>query len=171
MATKNSIPLTADRLRELFYYNDEDGTFTRRIKTSNNALVGDIAGCLSSTGYLVIRINDVLYSVHRLAMLYMNGAFPINQVDHVDGNRRNNSWKNLRECHQFENCQNNGIRRNNASGFMGVSWDSQTSNWAAQIMHNRKTIRLGRFPTKESAYAAYLKAKSEIHTFNPSVRT
>lgn len=166
MSTDN---VTSERLRELFKYDEESGLFTR-IKQSGSAKQGCVATCENSNGYIVIRIDGKLYGAHRLAWLYVHGKFPIDQIDHIDGIRTNNAIKNLRASSQYENMQNVKIKSSNKSGHTGVSWDSQTGSWAAQIMHKRKTIRLGRFDRLEDAAEAYKNAKKLIHLYNPVQR-
>ncbi len=39
---------------------------------------------------------------HTLAFLYMEGAFPKNEVDHLNHNRSDNSWVNLRKVTRVE---------------------------------------------------------------------
>lgn len=157
--------LTAARLKELFHYDENTGEFTRRIRVGN-AKAGSVPSCKQDAGYIVVRVDDKLYAVHRLAWLYVHGVFPVGCIDHIDGNKTNNSIKNLRDVSVSENFQNRGMRRGNKSGYAGVSWDSQTQSWAAQIMKNRKTIRLGRFKSAEDASAAYHRAKAELHPFS-----
>lgn len=166
MSTQN---VTADRLRELFKYDDESGLFTR-IKRTGNTKIGSVATCKNSNGYVVMHIDGKLYGAHRLAWLYVHGQFPIDQIDHVDGVRTNNSIRNLRDSSQYENMQNVAKKATNKSGHTGVSWDSQTGRWAAQIMSHRKTIRLGRFVLLDDAVNAYKSAKKNIHTYNPVQR-
>lgn len=85
------------------------------------------------------------------------------QVDHIDGDGLNNTRKNLRICNnQQNNCAKKRIKLNATSGFRGVSWDKQTGLWRAKIMHNRKTISLGRFLTEIDAAGAYDKKAKEL---------
>jgi hypothetical protein len=56
----------------------------------------------------------------------------------------------------------------NKSGYTGVA--KVKNKWFAQISYKSKTISLGYFNTVEMAYEAYLKAKSQLHIFNPIPR-
>ena len=69
--------VTAKRLKELLHYDPETGLFTRLITTSSRARAGMVAGSLHGEGYLSIRIDGRLYLVHRLAVFYMTGRWPI----------------------------------------------------------------------------------------------
>lgn len=67
------------------------------------------------------------------------------EVDHIHGKptRNDNRKSNLRIATRKENSRNIGIRTNNKSGVVGVSWSDDTSDWVAQIGVNGKTIVLG----------------------------
>lgn len=160
-------PLTADRLREALAYDPETGIFTWKVKAAKNTVIGSTAGCTCpKTGYILIRLDKVLYQAHRLAWLYMTGEHPDVQIDHKDTVRNNNSWANLRLATSAENKQNQrrpGAR--NTSGMLGVYVDRTRGKYAAKIGVGGKSKYLGRFDTREAAYAAYLKAKREMHPF------
>ena len=55
------------------------------------------------------------------------------------------------------------MSKNNTSGFKGVHWNEQKQRWAAEITLDYKKIRLGKFRTKEEAFAAYCAAAAEHH--------
>lgn len=150
--------LTIERLHELLHYDAETGVFIRR-KTIGRARCGAVAGGLMSLGYWAIGIDGVAYYGHRLAWLYMTGAWPAEQVDHVDGTRNNNRWANLREASSGQNKRNTKLKASNTSGYKGVSFCAGRSNqkkaWEAKIRVNYKTVHLGRFATGEEAARAY----------------
>ena len=114
-------------------------------------------------GYCIIRLDDRLYTAHRLAWLYVHGQWPTHQLDHINGNRQDNRLCNLRPATNAENAQNR-TRKSNTSGFPGVR--KTNSKWTAEIKVNYKPIRLGRFDSPEAAYAAYLEAKRKYHPFS-----
>lgn len=87
--------LTQARLKELFHYDKETGAFTH-IKARRGVRVGKILGCLANNGYLVIRADGKLYLAHRLAWMYVHGAFPPDQLDHINRMRTDNRLCNLR---------------------------------------------------------------------------
>ena len=92
----------------------------------------------------------------------MTGSFPVNHVDHINGDRYDNRWCNLRDCTANENQQNRFVSR---PGLTGV--DKQHNRYRATIMANRVVYRLGSFDTAEQAHAAYMKAKQVLHTTDP----
>ena len=92
----------------------------------------------------------------------MTGEMPRGDVDHIDGDRANNIWANLRDVSHKANLQNrHGAQKNNKSGFLGVH--KRGKKWAASIAVNGRSVSLGRYPTPEDAHHAYLGAKRLLH--------
>jgi hypothetical protein len=111
--------LTQTTLKEYLSYSPETGIFTR-IKSSRKTRVGEIAGSLMTTGYITIRVMSLAYQAHRLAFLYMLGEIP-EYVDHIDGNRANNKWDNLRPATSQQNGYNAKVRSDTTTGVKGIS--------------------------------------------------
>lgn len=160
MADRKSI--TAERLRELMTYNPETGQFIRRVAVRGNA-AACVVGARTTHGYWSIQVDYRMYYAHRLAYLYMAGAWPPRKIDHRDGNRCNNAWRNLRRATDGQNALNSAVRSDNTSGFKGVSFVRGRGDWAAYINVNKRRIHLGYFGSKESAAAAYGVAALEHH--------
>jgi len=93
----------------------------------------------------------------------MTGEWPKNQIDHIDREKSNNRFSNLREANNAQNNSNRPAQQNNKSGYKGVSPVNRRLPWVAQIRVAGKSIWLGRFETKELAYAAYCRAAKEHH--------
>lgn len=163
--------LTQSRLKELLHYNPDTGLFTWKVSLSKRVKVGDIAGTVKNPGYLRIRIDGKPYYAHRLAWLYVYGAWPKDQIDHINGERTDNRICNLREATNAENQQNRKKQINNVSGYPGVYWNKSGQKWQARIKINSKTKYLGLFETPEAGHHAYLAAKAELHKFQPIPRT
>lgn len=146
--------LTQGYLKEILDYNPETGLF---IWCARNALciqVGDIAGCVTKSGYAIIRINTKNYKAHRLAFLWMTGDW-VDQVDHINREKNDNRWCNLRECSRSQNQGNRGIQSNNTSGYKGVSWHKNDKKWNSSIRKGKKTIYLGNHDCRHVAAQAY----------------
>ena len=77
------------------------------------------------------------------------------EIDHIDGNRLNNQKSNLRFATSAQNKMNRGPRKDNKSGFKGVSLNKALNKWTARIMIENKYKHLGLFETKEEAAKAY----------------
>lgn len=157
--------LTADHLRTLVHYDPETGVFTRIRKTCNRVKVGDVCGSPNSNGYLQVSIENRLYLLANLAVLYMTGSWPTGTVDHRNTVRTDNRWDNLRDIPNDVNQQNRRTAsRSSKSGLLGVS--PSHGRWAASIQVNKKKRHLGLFDTPEEASAAYIAAKRSLHPGN-----
>ena len=94
--------------------------------------------------------------------LFMTGVWPSQTLDHKDRNGFNYAWGNLREATHSQNCANKIARKDNTSGFKGVTWDKQHQRWRAHIGVNYKKLNLGRYDSLEDAAKAYA-AAAEKH--------
>lgn len=151
--------LTQSRLRELLHYDPETGFFTRALTTTGiRPKVGDVAGGVNCRGYWQIRIDGERYKAHRLAWLYMTGDWPKEQIDHINMDRSDNRFANLREATNIQNCANQRRPVNNTSGLKGVCWNKRLSKWKSQIRVNGKLHHLGYFDTAEAAHESYIDA-------------
>ena len=155
-------------MKDILSYDPMTGIFTWKVSRSWRIKIGDAAGTISPKGYILISVSGRPIPAHRLAFYFIDGFFPDEQVDHIDGDRANNIFSNLRKCSAEENNENRKTPSNNTSGYIGVS--KSGSGWRSRIKHNGKYLNLGTFETKDLAYNAYLKKKSQIHSFNPVPR-
>lgn len=132
------------------------------------------AGCMASTarsdGYHSIQINGKKYLAHRLVWLYLTGSFPSSQIDHLNGDRSDNRFCNLREATNAQNTQNKASDKGSSSRYVGVNWCKRTSKWLSRIMIGGKSFHLGHFMEEESAANAYRVAKNRLHDFQPTAR-
>jgi hypothetical protein len=154
--------LTQEELKRHLVYDENTGLFTRLI-SKNQVNVGDIAGNVDGKGYIRVSIHNISYRAHRIAFLYMNGSFPKNQVDHINGIKDDNRWCNLREATNQENQCNKPFSIRNKSGYKGVSWDKKSNKWRAQSSLNNTKKNLGMFDSKELAYKAYVDFSMNNH--------
>ncbi len=148
------------QLRKEFIYNLETGEFRR--------LSDRYMGFKDVQGYLCTRFNKKDYKVHRLIMLYMLGEIPEGgQVDHINHNRADNRWENLRLVSKYTNGRNLPKYITNTSGVTGVSWHKKQKKWIARVMLKGKAIQIGSFTTKEEAIVAREKVIKE-YNFHPN---
>ena len=99
--------------------------------------------------------------IHREIM----NCLPKYVVDHIDGNPLNNQKSNLRICESAENSRNQKIRKDNKSGYKGVSIKHYPNKdvWVARITKYGRVRFLGEYPTAHEASHAYNKAAKKIH--------
>lgn len=155
--------LTESIVKEYLDYNKETGIFVLKKKRSkNDSGVGKQFGYLDGRGYLHSSLLGRKYKLHRLAWMYVYGAMPIGQIDHINGNRTDNRICNLREVNQIQNSAN--IRKvRSLSGYKGVyplrDKYGVIISWVAQ--HNK--THLGCFNTSEEAAKAYDEHLLKVH--------
>lgn len=155
--------LSQEILKELLHYDSETGVFTWKETRAANAKIGAVAGTKTSKGYLDVCVARRQYKAHRLAWLYVNGAFPQTQIDHINGNKSDNRIVNLRLATPSQNKCNTPTYRNNKSGYKGVSWFKNRSKWAAQCQVSGKNKVIGFFETPELASRAYQEFAKNHH--------
>ncbi len=161
MRKSDHIPV--EQLKEFLRYEPETGDFFWLKHKYQPKLIGKKAGSGTKAGYWAIAINNRKVLAHRLAWLYMTGKWPLKHIDHIDGQKRNNAFCNLREVDRFGNLQNlKGPTKANKSGFLGVC--RHQGKWLMQLMANGKRIRKSGFATAEEAHQAYLEAKRKHHS-------
>jgi hypothetical protein len=152
---------TQQNLKLLCHYNPETGVFRRirKITWVGNFVSSDSTPTkVTKYGYYQINIFGRPYAVHRLAFLYMTGRFPKHDIDHINGDRTDNRWVNLREVTRRENMMNVGVRSNSTTGVTGVSRRKDTGKYLAYVDVMGKRIRLGNFVTLVEAVEARDKA-------------
>jgi hypothetical protein len=161
---KNSrLDLTAEYVRQIFEYNPITGILIWKIKPAKYINPGTKAGNIDSRGHMTVRIRGKGYLIHRIAWLYMTGSWPDQEIDHIDRNRANNSWANLREATSTQNQYNSSKHKDNTTGFKGVCYHKRDRKYTAQIMKSGKLLHLGYFNTPEEASKAYNEASKQLH--------
>lgn len=155
--------ITLQHLKDNLEYNPETGIFTRLIANSQNTKVGDQAGWKTVLGYIELKIDGVHYKAHRLAIFYMTGIYPADDVDHVNLNRSDNRFANLRSATRSQNQFNKAISSKNKTGFKGVSFHKASQKFVAQGSFQGKSYHLGVFDDAEEASAAYQSFAKKNH--------
>ena len=116
-------------LRDNFYV--EEGKLRRKYKSTRSA-AGSEAGWNAHLGYRVMQIARRKLQVHTLIYYLGTGTWEP-YLDHIDGDVRNNKLTNLRPTNHSGNMRNTRLRRNNKSGYKGVSWDTFIGKWTVRV--------------------------------------
>jgi hypothetical protein len=109
-------------------------------------------------GYATRFVNDRPVYMHRVILDAPKGV----QVDHIDGDRLNNTRENLRLATLKENRRNNGAYVCNKSGYKGVTWHKKAGKWVAGITVDNKRVYLGLHSDPRDAARAYNEA-AKVH--------
>lgn len=111
---------------------------------------GKEAGWLEkSNGYRALVYHGKRYLTHRVIWYMHYGAWPINDVDHINQDRLDNRIENLRDVSRSINLRNQkrikGVHRHQGK-------------WRAMMSINNKSKHIGMFDTEDEARAAYVAA-------------
>lgn len=122
-------------------------------------LVKNYKWYLSNWGYAVGGRNGSI-RMHRLILDAKKGE----QVDHISMDRLDNRRFNLRIATASQNKLNQPKRRDNTSGYKGVSFSSMREGYyAAYITKDQKHKFLGHFKNKIEAAKAYDRAAFQLY--------
>lgn len=159
--------LSVSGVDSILAYNPANGKFTWKPGTYGHYQKPDAVGSTDSNGYLSVEISGFSFMLHRLAWLVSTGDWPKGEIDHINGNRKDNRLCNLRDVCKGENQQNiGGARTTNTSGLIGAHWSKRKKKYCSEIRVSGARHFLGYFDTAEEASNAYLKAKAENHPFS-----
>ncbi len=158
--------ITARRLREVLTYDRETGAFEWAVVISKKCRPGRPAGTVIASGYRQIRFEGRDYLAHRLAWLYIKGAWPKELLRARNGNLGDTRWANLEACTRKQIQQSVahpsprsrlgvlGVQRVNRKGGEGFT---------AAITVDRRKHHLGTFETLDAAAIVYWIAKGLLH--------
>lgn len=95
------------------------------------------------------------------------------QVDHINHNGLDNRKScNLRICESKQNIYNSRLRKNNTSGFIGVSYDTINKKWLVTARVSGIKTYIGRFGNLKKAASEYnkfiLKQRGKFSFLNTS---
>ncbi len=131
------------RCHELFEV--VNGELIRKINVSGcGSSAGAVAGWTCKKGYRCLEVDYVSHKVHRLIYLMTYKRLPV-MLDHIDGNRLNNSPNNLRGTTNADNQHNTVKRAGCSSKYKGVGWKKEQAKWHVQGRLNGKVKHIGYF--------------------------
>lgn len=114
-----------------------------------------------ANGYSGVRINGKPTTVHR----YLSNPAKHELVDHINGDKKDNRLRNLRNTNKSVNAYNTGLRKSNKTGKTGVYLRGDSKRWAAEIKKDGRKHYLGSFTTIEEAINARRAAEAKYYGF------
>jgi len=149
-------------LKEDLEYNPDTGLFRWLRYVSPTCSLSWFSG-KPSNGYYTIGYKGKTHKAHRLAWLLVTGDFPTKEIDHIDKDRGNNKWENLRDTSRTINQYNKKKNETKYSSvYPGVRFHKPSKKYTATIRYKRKPYYLGYFLTEKEAYKAYLDKQLEF---------
>jgi hypothetical protein len=150
------------RVRDVSFFTDGKMSAINGMRRWNKRYAGKAALNYKGTqGYFRGAIFGRGYLAHRVAWAIYSGAWPENEIDHINGDRSDNRIANLRSATRQENGKNCAIGTRNTSGTIGVRWYNRDRVWVAQVSINGKQKHIGNFKSKDEAIEARAKANLE----------
>lgn len=152
--------ITQERLRELVTYDPISGCMSWKMPRRKCA-VGKTIGRTQWQGYRQACIDRKHYYVHRLVWLYMTGTWPPHDIDHVNQDKGDNRWTNLRLATRSENKANCRVQSNNKVGLRGVSWSVRDRVYEWAVKKGKTKIR-GFSSCPAAAHFSYVIAAEKL---------
>jgi hypothetical protein len=160
--------LTHDDVRRALDYDPETGVLTWRTRADrdhswNMRFSGEVAGNITNKGYRMLQMSAGPFLAHRLIWLWMTSEMPSGQIDHINGDRSDNRWCNLRLATNSQNQMNRALSSKNVSGVKGVTWNKKQKTWVAHLTVNEKQMHLGQSRSLEIAVKLRRDAEAKYH--------
>ena len=86
--------MDSDTISKLIRYNPKTGVFLRvkrRKRKKRKPL-----GCIKPNGYRVIGLKGKRHRASHLAWLWMKGEWPLHSIRHLNGDKGDDRWRNLK---------------------------------------------------------------------------
>ena len=158
MAAKD-FTLTKEYLHDWFLYNN--GCLFYK-KSKQRITIGQQAGWKNADGYYKIKINNVIYALHRVIFYYHSGFMP-KVVDHINQNKSDNRIENLRATNQSWNTIYSKKNTKNTSGYKNISWHKPSEKWWIRIFVDGKRRSFGLFENLQDAVKVAKETRIKHH--------
>ena len=145
--------LTKEQIEARLNYDPHTGIFTWK-NCRKATYEGEVAGCLSSQGYIRIQLLGKSRLANRLAwVITYDEDITDETIDHKDRDKTNNRINNLRKATRLQQNINKIFRGTYRSG----------KKFCARIRYKGKDIHLGTYSTEEEAHKVYVAKKKELY--------
>lgn len=115
---------------------------------------------VGSHGYKSGRVMGRGLLAHRVIYCLMTGQWPTHEIDHVNGDRTDNRWRNLRQATRAQNNRNlTGYAT--TSPYIGVYWNKSLGGYMARVYHEGRSHYCGFSRTDPEKIARRRDAKAK----------
>lgn len=116
----------------------------------------------TTDGYMQCVFNGQHYYQHVLIWFYQTGEWPKDCVDHINRNRADNRWVNLREATHTENLYNSPcFSSRSKSGYKNIV--ETAYGWTVTTRIKRKITNFGTYKTLDEAVEVAKRVRDEHH--------
>lgn len=143
-----------------FEYDPDTGTI-RRTARQGNYPAGSECGCVRSNGYVYIRVEGKQMLAHRLAWELHTGEPAPEQIDHINRDKTDNRWCNLRAADNSTNQQNIAVHARSKSGIKGIMPVRGGKLYRAEVCIGGKRIQ--KHSKDPAALLGWLKDTRAVH--------
>lgn len=135
----NKEELTPQLLNEYLSYDPSVGTLTWIKRPSKKVHTGSRAGTHLKSGYRSINLFGRSYQEHHLIWFIYYGEW-VQEIDHINHNKSDNSIDNLRSVTHQENSKNMKKLSNTITGEQGIYHDKRSDRYIATIRSKGKVV-------------------------------
>ena len=163
ITNQNKLPSFAD-VSKLLRLDEATGRLFWVSPPSNRVRAGSEAGSTRPDGARKVTILGIGILSHRVVWLLHTGAWPINEVDHINGARSDNRPSNLRDVSTSQNQQNKKTARidnKSASRVPGCFWSDAKKRWMAVCRTDGKRVLNREFMSRDAAENCVLEFRSK----------
>ena len=132
------------------------GDYSNKINVYKGDKAGSWSGGINGGGSYITSLNSKRMKVHRIIyQLHFNDLEDSDHIDHIDGNPRNNSIKNLRKVDRSTNMRNRKMCTSNKSGVTGVKYYERAGRspyWTAECNIGNNVKMRKQFCVKKYGY-------------------
>lgn len=155
--------IDVEELRKVFRLKDGKLERLRSYPNTKWAVVKNNGN--NGVGYCSVRFNSMRIYYHTIVWILTTGEdIPEGiQIDHINGNRIDNRFENLRLVTDRENSQNMKVHRQGK--LVGCYFDKCKGKYIAYIKIGKKYIHLGLYNTEEEAHNIYVSACKHIEEY------
>ena len=158
-------PEIINDLRSVLAYNPDTGLITYTQNVGFKIKKGHVCNYVTRDGYISIgRLfngRKMKHQAHRVAWALHTNEAPPACLDHVNRDRLDNRWCNLRPATRAQNILNGKTRRDNSSGMRGVTYMKNCKRWCGRVqLHG--VVQRAYFVTQNEAIAWVRSKRAEL---------